>query len=133
MSSPPSQTRPILGHLFPDGSGHVEALGPRDRENAVQQTPCQKCGKKGYCWHKMTEYFESEGTDSSDSGYTVPLWCKIAWILFSVAAAYLSWTCNASEPVAIRMLYAFVAAIFGWVYLLYYFFFRSDFCRNALK
>jgi hypothetical protein len=53
-------------------------------------------------------------------------------IAFGVGAAYLSWTCNAKMGYGLlaRILSAFVAYLFGFVYILMYGIFRWDVCRK---
>lgn len=46
-------------------------------------------------------------------------------------AAYLSWSCNtaAGIDVALKVLYAFFAFVFGFVYLIFYVIFRVGTCH----
>ncbi len=47
-------------------------------------------------------------------------------ILVAVGAVYLSWNRNEKETQLTRVLYALFAAIFGYIYLIYYYFTRNN-------
>lgn len=51
-------------------------------------------------------------------------------ILVSILAAVLSWQCNKNQPIFLRIVYALIAAIFGWVYLIYYAFVHVNIKRS---
>ena len=51
---------------------------------------------------------------------------SIISLLVAVGAAYLSWNRNEKETQLTRVLYAILAAIFGYIYLIYYFFTRNN-------
>jgi hypothetical protein len=50
----------------------------------------------------------------------------------SVYAVYLSWSCNsaANVNVLLKVIYAFFAFIFGFLYLIFYFIFRAGTCTT---
>lgn len=50
----------------------------------------------------------------------------------SIYAVYLSWSCNtaADVNVLLKIIYAFFAFIFGFIYLIFYFIFRAGTCKN---
>lgn len=50
-------------------------------------------------------------------------------LFIAVVAAYLSWGCSGMYSTPIRVLFAFLAAIFGSFYILMYIIFRSDLCK----
>jgi len=53
--------------------------------------------------------------------------------MIGIGAAYLSWSCNTAQGVSLpmRILYAILAYIFGFFYMIYYFFFRAGDCKQA--
>ena len=59
----------------------------------------------------------------------------LAGLLVSGVAASLSWQCNSrmGYSLAMRVLSALLAFMFGGVYLMYYVLVRSDVCRVASK
>ena len=51
----------------------------------------------------------------------------LGWILgiaLIFLAVYLSWNCTYKESLGVRILYALVAGIFDYIYLIYYFIYR---------
>ncbi len=54
-------------------------------------------------------------------------------MLIGIWAAYLSWECNTKHNMNIflKLLWALGAYIFGFIYLIYYFFFRYDSCVGS--
>lgn len=114
-------------------------LGPNSRmpvpqaprvvpQGALPQKPvtCPRCGTRVDCPRLKEGY---DNVDQEEAGWEVPIWVKIASALIFALAAYLSWSCNVTEPLFLRVVYAGFAGIFGWVYLVYYFFVRSGFCK----
>lgn len=60
----------------------------------------------------------------------------IGWLItvsVSVLSVYLSWSCNTAqnEPAVIKVVYAFFAFLFGWLYLILYFLFFRTSCSIA--
>ena len=51
---------------------------------------------------------------------------SIISLLVAVGAGYLSWNRNEKETQLTRVLYTILAAIFGYIYLIYYFFTRNN-------
>ena len=48
--------------------------------------------------------------------------------LVGIYAAWLSWSCSKGDHMAMRVLYAALAYIFGLMYLIYYILVRVDHC-----
>jgi len=64
------------------------------------------------------------------NGENIAIIGMIISIIIGAYSAYLSWECNTrhnmSEPM--KIVWAILAYMFGLVYLVYYIFFRSDYC-----
>lgn len=47
---------------------------------------------------------------------------SILYICIHLFAGYVSWTCKANRrlPILLRLIYALLAVIFGWIYLIFY-------------
>jgi uncharacterized protein with PQ loop repeat len=45
---------------------------------------------------------------------------SILTIIALLAAAYLCWNCNSEEKTGTRVVYTVFAALFSWIYLIYY-------------
>ena len=48
----------------------------------------------------------------------------IIGLIVMVTAGYLCWNCNSTETTAKRVIYTIFAAVFGWIYLIYYLVYR---------
>ena len=73
-----------------------------------------------------TETFDENGEVVQTGGSS--FWNTLAWV-FHIAlwvfAVFLSWQCTSGEPSTfIRVLWALLAAIFSYIYLIYYFIYR---------
>ena len=81
-------------------------------------------------YQKRTEKFEDTNKKSSMSALQVVIYAIS--LAACVYAVYLSWTCNtaAGVNVALKVLYAFFAFIFGFLYLIFYMIFRSGACKT---
>ena len=51
---------------------------------------------------------------------------SIISLIVAVGAGYLSWNRNEKETQLTRVLYAILAAIFGFIYLIYYYFTQNN-------
>ena len=80
--------------------------------------------------HKKKLEKLNESSKSNSSMETVGLFMSI---LIGAYAAHLSYECNTKLNISEfqKILYAILAYIFGIIYLLYYFLFRSDACHTA--
>jgi hypothetical protein len=60
---------------------------------------------------------------------------NIISFIISCFAVYLSWTCNTAVGVhlVLKLIYAFFAFVFGFIYLIYYLLVRGDMCSQHLK
>ena len=54
---------------------------------------------------------------------------SIISLLVAVGAAYLSWNRNEKETQLTRVLYTILAAIFGFIYLIYYYFTQENLAK----
>lgn len=100
---------------------------------------------------RRREGFEEDddmyGEDMAGSGMPMPsarprkFKMRMDWlstligILIASTAAYLSWNCNTALGYSTieKVVWAFGAAVFGSLSLLYYALFRMDYCRAAIK
>lgn len=59
---------------------------------------------------------------------------EVCILLLSVYAAYLSWTCNDALGYStfVRVIFSFIAFVFGVFYIIFYAIFRSDTCSRML-
>ncbi len=75
----------------------------------------------------------SNSSNSSKSNSSMETIGLIIAILIGAYAAHLSYECNTKLkiPEFQKIIYAILAYIFGIIYLLYYFLFRSDACHTA--
>jgi hypothetical protein len=80
-------------------------------------------------YEKRTEKFEDAGKKSGMSAFQIVSYAIS--LAACVYAVYLSWTCNtaAGVNVALKVVYAFFAFIFGFLYLIFYLIFRSGTCK----
>lgn len=72
---------------------------------------------------KDKEHFTNAST-------TIGMLKNIIWLLISCYAVYLSWNCktNSRESLLLRVIYAFIAWIFGIIYIFFYFFMFKTGC-----
>ena len=66
------------------------------------------------------EYFNDDGQLVQSGGSTSDVIGWIVHILLIAGAAYLCWTCNKNESTVRKIVYTLLAAIFAWIYLIYY-------------
>ena len=73
-------------------------------------------------------YDKKNGNERFESAGDI-LYSIIGWVLGFIAA-YLSWQCNTAQGVnfALKLLFAFFAFIFGFIYIILYFLFISKQC-----
>ena len=66
----------------------------------------------------------------SDESPAASALSSIIGLLFGGAAAYLSWTCNTNlnMDTGLKVVYAFLAFLFGFLYLIFYAIFRTGTC-----
>lgn len=71
-----------------------------------------------------------EKMDESTRSSNVGTWGLAMPVIISAYAAYLSYECNSklNVPEFQKIIFAILAAIFGFFYLIYYFLFRYDTC-----
>ena len=71
---------------------------------------------------------------ASTYSVTYLVWTLIGTVV-SLFAAWLSWTCNTrmGMDVAVKVVWAVLAYIFGFLYLIYYALVRSDACSALAK
>ena len=57
---------------------------------------------------------------------------SIISILIGAYAAYLSYTCNSKRDMSLptKVIWAIISYFFGLVYIVYYTFFRADYCSQ---
>lgn len=77
---------------------------------------------------KKTEKKAKKEGFMSPAGSTALLLVELAVACF---AAYLSWSCNTAAGIgaALKVLYAFFAFVFGFLYLIFYVIFRVGTCH----
>lgn len=82
-------------------------------------------------YEKRTEKFEDANKKSGGMSALQIVSYAIS-IAACVYAVYLSWTCNtaAGVNVALKVVYAFFAFIFGFLYLIFYLIFRAGTCKT---
>lgn len=111
MSAVPLQTTTNLKYLN-------DELIDKNRPNGTGSNPISP----------QTKATETKATPTQED---VDYWTIIGQVIFmlvSLYAAFLSFKCNTNVNMFLRILYALVAGIFGFVYLMYYFLFRQDVC-----
>lgn len=56
-------------------------------------------------------------------------------VVIGIAAAYLSWTCNTSinYNIVLKVIFALLAYVFGFIYILFYIIMRYDTCSYIQK
>ena len=80
--------------------------------------------------HNEVENAKTEGFYFQD-GYNNLM--NFIGFLLGLYAAYLSWMCNPTLPTAQRAAWAFLAFLFGFLYLIYFFLFKKGLCENGVK
>ena len=68
------------------------------------------------------ETFDAEGNIVQEGGSRIGN--IIGWVVHAVLmilAGWLEWSCNSTSPVLVKILNTFVAVIFSYIYLIYYF------------
>jgi hypothetical protein len=80
----------------------------------------------------LDDYDEQEEYVINNKANKVSSVTFLLMLLINSYAAYLSWECNTNKgyPLALKVVFAFFAFIFGTMYLLYYILFRFDECNN---
>jgi hypothetical protein len=64
---------------------------------------------------------EATATAAASTGGTIGF-------ILAVLAAVIAWQCNKGESMGMRVFYTFVAYIFGFLYLIYYFLMKRSSC-----
>lgn len=76
----------------------------------------------------VAKYFYDSSVEKYDESSGSNIVINVISLFLSFYAAYLSWTCNVNSSMPARIFFAFFAFMFGALYLLLYFIFRSGTC-----
>jgi len=72
----------------------------------------------------ITELKDKDSKNQTGGGYGGIIFSYLTSLIFMAFAGYLSWQCNVSEAMPLRIIYTLLAAIFNGFYLTYYFIYR---------
>lgn len=83
-----------------------------------------------FCFRNLTCSSEEKNKCMSDTRVVSQVLSFILYLIISVYALYLSWTCNTIRglPVLTKAFYGFFAFNFGSLYLIFYLFFIYGTC-----
>lgn len=79
------------------------------------------------------ELFGEENTELTTSDKIKIVLFIIVRLAIMAFAAQLSWNCNKGYSFIPRVIFAFFASIFSFLYIILYYTFRSDICKKLLK